>query len=66
MNITGDVLLIINIVIGVLVTFVLFLLRDIKEDLRSLTANVLKHISSFEIHCSRDRFRINHITERTD
>jgi hypothetical protein len=59
----GYLLLAIQIGSTALTGLVLFLLKDIKEDLKNANSNFLNHASDLSLHCSRDKFKI-HITER--
>jgi len=59
-----DWLVTLNIIVTVLVGFVLFLLKDIKDDIKATNAEILSHHSNFEIHCSKDKFKVQHLSER--
>jgi hypothetical protein len=56
-----DILLPLNIGLGVMMTFILFILKDIKEDIKTFNKAILDHHSNANIHCSKDKFKI-HIT----
>lgn len=60
----GNLIIFIQIVSGALTGVVLFLLKDIKEDLKIHSANMLKHLADSSIHCSPEKFKLLHTAER--
>jgi len=58
---TNEILIAINIFSGCLLTIGIFILKDIKEDIKISTAEFLKHVANYDIHCSKDKFKV-HIT----
>ena len=58
----SNLILLIQIISGALTAGVLFILKDMKEDLKTSNANFLKHVSDLDLHCTKDKFKI-HITE---
>jgi len=59
-----DISLFINAAVGVGITFILFLLKDIKDDIRGISKALMEHVSNQELHCSGDKFKLTHIMER--
>ena len=60
MTFPADILVVLNIILGVLMTFILFLLKDIKDDIKIQNRELLNHVSNFDLHCSQDKFRARH------
>jgi hypothetical protein len=60
----ADLGIMINAVLGVLMAFILFTLKDIKEDIKTTNAAILDHHSNADIHCAKDKFKINHVISR--
>jgi hypothetical protein len=61
MNILAAVLAVLNLLGVILMGFMLFILKDIKDDLKTNISTVLTHVSNLDIHCSREKFKLNHL-----
>jgi len=48
-----------NIVLGVLMVVMSFILNNINEGIKTNTENILKHLSDLDAHCSRDKFKMH-------
>lgn len=60
----GNLVVFMQIVSGALIGVALFLLKDIKEDLKIHSANVLEHLADSSIHCNPEKFKFLHTAER--